>query len=186
MFERFTEGSKAVLADARELAVELRSGHIMPGHILFGCTLAREETAGAPLRACGITAASVRSLLPVGRARSSDLPDIDALRAIGIEYVEIRSAVDKTFGEDALDSAPDRRVPTRSVGRTRFTPEAKRALELCLQLAVKELHQDRMMPGHLLLGLLRLDDDLVTDAVEQSGTTVALLSAKVLESLAAG
>jgi hypothetical protein len=37
-----------------------------------------------------------------------------------------------------------------------------------------------MTPGHLLLGLLRLDDEFVSSAVEQSGTTLAGLSAAVL------
>ena len=44
----------------------------------------------------------------------------------------------------------------------------------------RELHHDRMAPGHLLLGLLRLDDELVSRVLEQSGTTVAELSATVL------
>jgi hypothetical protein len=43
-----------------------------------------------------------------------------------------------------------------------------------------ELHHTTMKPGRLLLGLLRLDDEFVSQAVERSDTTVAGLSAAVL------
>jgi hypothetical protein len=42
-----------------------------------------------------------------------------------------------------------------------------------------------MTPGHLLLGLLRLDNEFVSSTIEQSGTTAAALSAAVLSRLAA-
>jgi ATP-dependent Clp protease ATP-binding subunit ClpA len=158
MFGRLTEGSKAVIAEARDLALERSDGFITPGHLLFGCTQATEETAGAPLR--------------------------ESLSAIGIDYEEIRSAVEATFGEGALDVAPDRRETPGGSGRPRFAPDAKKAIAMCMHVAVKELHQERL-PGHILLGLLRLDDAVVTKALEQSGTSVAHLSATVLESLAA-
>ena len=87
--------------------------------------------------------------------------------------------MEETFGSGALESAPDRRVRTGGSRRTRFTPEAKRSLELALGV-VKELHHDRMVPGHLLLGLLRLDNEFVSRVLEQSATTVAALSAAVL------
>ena len=82
--------------------------------------------------------------------------------------------------------APDHvaiRRPAPGVRRSPLT--RKKAIAMCMHVAVKELHQDRMMPGHILLGLLRLDDAFVTTVVEQSGTSVAHLSACVLESLAA-
>lgn len=64
MFEQYTEASKAVLVEAQDLAVELGSGYISVGHLLYGCAEVRAETAGRPLRDCGITAAYVRRLLP--------------------------------------------------------------------------------------------------------------------------
>ena len=45
MFERFTEGSRAVLVEARDLALELGSPSIDVGHLLYGCAEGREETA---------------------------------------------------------------------------------------------------------------------------------------------
>ena len=63
-------------------------------------------------------------------------------------------------------------------------PSAKRSIELAFR-AAQELHQQRIAPGHLLLGLLRLDNELVSNIIERSGTTVATLSAAVLTHLAA-
>ena len=74
--------------------------------------------------------------------------------------------------------------PTRTARsrRTGFTPEARQSLVLTLQVA-RELHHDRLSPGHLLLGLLRLDHEFVAEVITQSETTVAMLSAAVLAAL---
>jgi ATP-dependent Clp protease ATP-binding subunit ClpA len=190
MFERFTQGAKAVLVAAQDVAVELGTGHIGPGHILYGCAAGREPTAGEVLRACGITEASIRRLLP----RSEDAPgdetdpealhgiDLEALHAIGIDYEGVRAVADETFGTGALESAPDRRVATAKLRKPPFTPEAKRSLALALRAAT-ELDDRHMEPGHLLLGLLRLNDDFISSIVQQSGSTVTELSASVLERL---
>lgn len=180
MFERFTQGSKAVLVQAQDVAIELGAPYISPGHILYGCAAGRESTAGEPLRACGITEESIRRRLPRSEEASAGDIDPDALRAIGIDYEGVRAAVERTFGEGALEAAPDRRSPTAKLRKPPFTPQAKRSLELALRVAV-ELHDHHMEPGHLLLGLLRLDDDFISSVVQQSGATVAGLSASVLE-----
>ena len=44
MFERFSNGSRATVVAAHELALALGSGSIGPGHLLYGCAEAREET----------------------------------------------------------------------------------------------------------------------------------------------
>ncbi len=184
MFEQYTEASKAVLVEAQDLAVELGSGYISVGHLLYGCAEVRAETAGRPLRDCGITAAYVRRLLPHTPEQPAGPADPEALSAIGIDYGGVRAAVEATFGPGALDNAPDRRVPASRTRQPPYTPNAKRSLELAL-LAARELRQDQVVPGHLLLGLLRLDNDFVSNLIEESGTTIAALSAAVLTTLAA-
>lgn len=182
MFERFTEGSRAVLVEAQDLALELGSSSIDVGHLLYGCAEGREETAGRPLHDCGLTGVFVRGRLPrAGTRPPAGSIDPDALRTIGIDYDGVRSAVEQTFGSGALDAAPDRRTSS-SGGKPPFTRQAKRSLGLALRAAI-ELHHDRMVPGHLLLGLLRLDDEFVTGALQTTGTTVAGLSAAVLSRL---
>jgi len=183
MFERFTENARTVLVEAQDVAVELSSRYIGAGHLLYGCAEVREETAGRPLHDLGITGASMRRLLPREEERAADSVDPDALRAIGIDYEAVRASVEQNFGPGALDVAPDRRVPGGG-RKPPFTPDAKRSLELALRVAI-ELHAERIVPGHLLLGLLRLDNELVVAAIEQSGTSVAALSAAVLTRLSA-
>jgi len=179
MFERFSEESRAVLVEAQDLAVELGSHYLTPMHLLYGCAQVRDETAGRPLRDAGITGASIRRQLPRATERAGGQVDPDALRALGVDYDGMRAAVEKTFGPGALESAPDRRVPAARRRKPRFTPEAKRALELTLRVTV-ELHDGRIRPGHILLGLLRLDDDYVTGVVAGAGATVGALSAGAL------
>jgi ATP-dependent Clp protease ATP-binding subunit ClpA len=184
MFERFTESSKAVLVEAQDLAVELGARHISVAHLLYGCAEGREETAGQPLKECGVTVASIRRMLPHTPEQPAGQVDPEALSAIGIDYEGVRAAVEGTFGAGALENAPDRRVPATGTRKPPFTPNAKRSLELALR-AAQELHQHHIAPGHLLLGLLRLDNEIVSSIVEESGTTVAALSAAVLTRLAA-
>jgi ATP-dependent Clp protease ATP-binding subunit ClpA len=186
MFERFTEGSRTILTDAQDVARELGSPYIAVAHILYGCAEGRTETAGKPLHDFGITGASVRRLLP----RTDDQPtagevDPEALRAIGIDYDGVRTAVEHTFGSGALETAPDRRTPTRTLRKPPFTPIAKRTLERSLRVAL-ELHHKSIMPGHILLAVLRLDSEFVSDVIESADTTVAALSAAVLTGLTAG
>jgi ATP-dependent Clp protease ATP-binding subunit ClpA len=179
MFERFTQEAKAVLAEAQDVAIELGAPYISPGHILYGCAAGREPTASEPLRACGITEESIRQFLPRSEEASGGDIDPDALRAIGIDYEGVRAAVERTFGEGSLENAPDRRSSVK-LRKPRFTRHAKRSLELALRVAV-ELHDHDMEPGHILLGLLRLDDDFISSVVQRSGATIAGLSASVLE-----
>jgi ATP-dependent Clp protease ATP-binding subunit ClpA len=183
MFERFTEESRAVVVEAHDLAIELGSPSIETGHLLCGCAQEGGPTAAEPMRACGITTAVIRRLLPRGGGQPTNEIDAESLRAIGIDYEGVRAAVEETFGPGALASAPDRRVAPGSRRHPRFTPAAKEAMKLTLAIATRELHHGSLMPGHLLLGLLRLDDQFVSTVLERSGTTVSQLSAAVLTQL---
>ncbi|EST38166.1 hypothetical protein N566_08905, partial [Streptomycetaceae bacterium MP113-05] len=106
--------------------------------------------------------------------------DAEALRTLGID-LDVRRRTDAAFGEGALDrpSEPDGGRPRRGfvfgrdrsarpAGRIRFTPRAKKALELSLReaLAVKDRH---IGVEHVLLGLLRSDDRLTRELFERLG-----------------
>jgi ATP-dependent Clp protease ATP-binding subunit ClpA len=182
MFERFTPEAKAVLVEAQDAAIDFGSTYITPAHLLYGCAKGRESTAGEPLHNCGITGESVLEVVPRAERAEHAVIDPDALRAIGIDYDRVKNAVDEAFGDGALASSPDRRVRAEARRRPPFTTEAKRSLELSLRVAL-ELHDRRIRPGHLLLGLLRLDDDSISRVVEQQGASIAGLSATVLQRL---
>jgi ATP-dependent Clp protease ATP-binding subunit ClpA len=185
MFKRFSDPARAVLIEAEDLAKELGSPYLGAGHLLYGCAEGREPTAGRPLHDAGITGPVIRRALPRLEEAAPRQLDPDALRAIGIDYEGVQSAVEQTFGAGALESAPDRRAPSGRIRKPRFTPDAKRSLELSLRVA-QELHDKRIEPGHLLLGILRLDNDLVSSVIEKSETDVATLSAGVLTQLTKG
>ena len=71
---------------------------------------------------------------PCRRAASGQV-DAESLRAIGIDYEDVRATVEKTFGPGALESAPDRRVRSGSTRRPPFTyawlqPSSRRKLSV--------------------------------------------------------
>jgi ATP-dependent Clp protease ATP-binding subunit ClpA len=183
MFERFTESAKGILAEAQDLALELGSPSIVPGHLLYGCAEVRDETAGVPLRALGINGAAVRTLMPRQKEQATGLIDAEALQAIGIDYAAVRATVERNFGPGALDTAPDRRVLS-APRKPPFSPEAKHSLELALRSMVR-LDGHRIAPGHLVLGLTWQENALVMAVVEAAGTTVDELAAAVTASLSA-
>jgi ATP-dependent Clp protease ATP-binding subunit ClpA len=182
MCERFTQESTAVLVEAQDTAIALGSEYITPSHLLYGCAVGRESTAGEPLHESGITGESILRAFPPLSNQDETKVDPEALRAIGIDLANVRRAVDETFGEGALESSPDRRALGASGRKPRFTPEAKRSVEQSLRVAL-ELHEKCIRPGHLLLGLLRLNDGQISSLVEQHGSTVAGLSATVEQRL---
>lgn len=184
MFERFTEGSKAALAEAQDLALELASPVIDIGHLLYGLAEGREETAGKPLRDRGISAVRVRHMIPRVNPLAQGEFDAESLQSIGIDFNGVRTVVEETFGSGALASAPDRRVASSAARRPRLTPDAKRSLENGMRVAI-ELHDRKIKPGHLLLGLLRINDELVIDTLAAAGTSVAGLSSDVFAQLSA-
>jgi ATP-dependent Clp protease ATP-binding subunit ClpA len=191
MFERFTIEARRVLVDAQDVAVELDSAYISTGHLLYGCAESADGVAAEPLIGSGLTAPVIRRLLPrpaAGgeRASGDEAIDREALLDIGIDYDDIRIAVEASFGPGALESAPDRRHTRGGSRRPRFTPSAKKSLELALRAAVNELHHDSMRPGHLLLGLLRVDDTFVSEALARSGTSASSMATLVLDRMGQG
>lgn len=183
MFSRFTDTAKAVMDSANAVATDLCSRYIGPGHLLYGCAAVEDSTAAEPLREAGVTAHRIRALLPQVSHDSASL-DADAMRAIGIDYDQVRRAVETTFGPGALESVPDRRQGPPSRRHPALSPETKRALDLTLK-AARDLHSYRIRPGHMLLGLLRLDNDFVASAIEQQGAELTSMIVIVMDHLAA-
>jgi ATP-dependent Clp protease ATP-binding subunit ClpA len=151
VFERFTRQARDVVRRAVDAAHEVRAARIDTGHLLVA--LARDAgPAGETLRQAGVTAD--RLLSDLGGPGGGRI-DPDALRALGIDYAEVRRAVETEFGAGALDRALDRsRTRWRRTGRgTRFAPEAKQALERALRAAI-DLRDRHIGAEHILLGVL--------------------------------
>lgn len=158
MSERLTEGSRAAQVEGRE------------------------ETSGQPLRASGIAAAQVRRMIPRGEHFQAGTFGAESLHSIGIDFGKVRDVVESSFGAGALESAPVRRVALQRPRRPRFAPETTRLLQYSLRVAI-ELHDEMIQPGHLLLGLLRVNGGFANTVLEQAGTSVAGFSSVVLTQL---
>lgn len=170
MFEKFTGAARQAVVHA--LGEARGATAIDTGHLL--AALAADEGAtGRLLREAGVTLERVRADL--GRAGSLDPM---ALWSIGIDYDEVRRAVDGEFGSGALEQALDRR-PRRG-RRPRLAPEARDALAQALRHAVAE--RDREIGAeHLLLGVVQEPGSRAARLLDSYGVDVAVLRRAVLD-----
>lgn len=170
MFERFTRDARAVVVSTQDLCHGLGANEVRPVHLLVALT---EEGSGVRdlLAAHGITTDAVAECLgiapPAPPARLGE-DDAAALRSLGIDLDAIRDAVERQFGEGALDEPPEdvAQVPGRvgrvgRVGHVRFGRGSKKVLELSLREAIRTGARE-IRTEHLALGVLRADDEAVT------------------------
>ncbi|HSF27025.1 MAG TPA: Clp protease N-terminal domain-containing protein [Actinomycetes bacterium] len=164
MFERFTEDARAVVSGAREGAVARGDGWVGSEHLLLA-VLEDHSAVARALGELGLTAARVRAQLP-GSGRGTPSDD-DALRDLGINIDEVRRRAEERFGAGALDEPPAARPApwwrrgratesSAHSGRPRFSPEAKKALELAVRESLR-LKAGAIALDHVVLGLLRAD-----------------------------
>ena len=163
MFERFTRDARAVVISTQDLCHGLGADEVRPVHLLLALT---EEGSGVRglLAAHGITTDAVATSLGI---------DLDAIRA----------AVERQFGQGALDEPPqdetqdaghatrpgededdDPWAARRRFGRSghiRFGRGSKKVLELSLREAIRTGARE-IRTEHIALGVLRADDEAVT------------------------
>ena len=109
MFERFTGGARAVVAQAQQHARRLGHGYIGCEHLLLAAA-STSEPAGAALREHGVTPEGVEAEIVrrAGLGQAAGLfsaLDRDALASIGIDIDAVRAQVEAAFGPDALTRA---------------------------------------------------------------------------------
>jgi ATP-dependent Clp protease ATP-binding subunit ClpA len=171
MFERLTAPAREVVIGARAQADQLGHRHVGTEHLLLALLA---PTAGAPatiLAAAGLTEASVRAdivrLIGDGQFGESD---VAALEAIGIDLNAIKAKLEESFGPGALEpEVPPTRYGLfgRKVSGGRFTPRAKKVLELGLREALRLKH-NYIGTEHLLLGLIREGEGLAAQIMHQA------------------
>ena len=192
MFERFTRDARVVVISTQDICQGLGVDEVRPVHLLLALT---EEGNGVRdvLAAHGITTDAVADCLGVAPpAPLAPLGDDDAaaLRSLGIDLDAIREAVERQFGEGALDAdtasqkpAADR--PARSAdddedtwaarrrfglgGHIRFGRGAKKVLELSLREALRTGARE-IRTEHIALGVLRADDEAVAMLLRTVGS----------------
>ncbi|MCW6009137.1 Clp protease [Micromonospora sp. CPCC 205371] len=197
MFERFTKPARDVVIGAQTEARELRHRHVGTEHLLLAL-LRGDSIACTVLRDAGVhpeqVSADVQARVgagpdPLGQA------DAEALRSIGIDLDAIRSKIEETFGEGALDQPHVCEEPRRGLFRRQprhvhsasprhlpFTPRAKKVLELSLREAL-HLKHSYIGTEHILLGLIREGEGLAAKVLTDAGLSLDELRTHVLDAL---
>jgi len=177
MFERFTTEARQVVVGAQSEARQLHSGRIGTEHLLLAL-LAQGAPSAAVLTRHGLTHDAVAEAV-VGYVGAGDL-DAEALAALGIDLEAVRSTVEATFGEGALDGPPGSRDPR---GHIPFTPRAKKVLELSLREAIA-LKSKSIADTHIALGLLREGEGVAMKVIVDRGIDTAELRRDLTAALA--
>ncbi|MFL6080473.1 MAG: Clp protease N-terminal domain-containing protein [Ornithinibacter sp.] len=191
MFERFSHDARTVVVSAIDLCTAVDADEVRPVHLLHALT-ARPTGARDLLAAHGITEDAVGAALGAAQAapgRPLDDDDAAALRSLGIDLDAIREAVDRQFGQGALEGAltpsPDdahdadididlsRRRLTIG-GSVRFGRGAKKVLELSLREAIR-VRAREIRSEHIALALLRTDDEAVRMLLGSLGVDASAL-----------
>ncbi|TDE09646.1 Clp protease N-terminal domain-containing protein [Jiangella asiatica] len=199
MFERFTTEARDTVVQAQREARELRHRWIGTEHLLLALLRRPDAPGVATLTRLGVTASAARSAVTAVVAGDDGGPlgedDTEALRSLGIDLDEVRRRAEAAFGEGALDTPLDvdrgrrfglfrRRLSSsdRGPGHLPFVPRAKKALELSLReaLALKDKH---IGTEHLVLGLLRGDDQLMRGVLERLGVEPGAVRSEVVADL---
>ncbi len=179
MFERFTQSARGVVVQAREEA--FRAGHDWIGTEHVTVALAADEgIAGQALRSFGVSIDELRTALSHQATGPDRDLDADALRRIGIDLDDVRRAVERTFGEGALEEPPDQGGRRRRGSHIPFTKDAKRSLEGALRQALVLGHRS-LGSEHLLLGVLDDADRSGARLLTALGVDVPRLRAATIE-----
>ncbi|SDQ45965.1 Clp protease N-terminal domain-containing protein [Thermostaphylospora chromogena] len=164
MFERFTDGARAVVKRSQQEARELRHAAIGTEHLLLALLA---DTAREPARVLGeLGLDHARAKERITRYTGSDDLDADALGLLGIDLDTVREKVEEVFGPGALDRPPGSAKSPR--GHIPFTSRAKKVLELALREAIRLKH-NYITDGHILLGILREGDGLAMKVITEAG-----------------
>jgi ATP-dependent Clp protease ATP-binding subunit ClpA len=161
MFERFTKKARAVVTRAEQHAVDTTAHEIRPEHLLMALLDQEDCLAVEVLARLGAPAARLRDELDRRRMQyvdGLDEDDAEALRAIGIDLDEVVRRIDRNLG--------GLRPSTRT--HPRFSRASKKVLQLALREALA-LRHDYIGTEHILLGLARADDRVVSDTLSAFG-----------------
>jgi hypothetical protein len=161
VFDRCDEDTTVIVKTAVAEAGRLGHNHVGTEHLLVALSRHRD-----------LLPATVAGLLPtadhllarvVGEVNPSSGRDAELLRVVGIDLGEVRAAVRRTFGDDAVDQPgrrrvhqpwqpwrrPSRRCTSLLAGSMAMAPRVKQAFELARRHAD---HADGVIrPAELLL-----------------------------------
>lgn len=194
MFDRCDADTLAVLETG--FAEAKRLGHSWLGteHLLLAL-VQHSERLPEPVARLLPTEEQVRAALNAEFDQRPG-PDAELLATLGIDLDEVRAAVRRTFGPEALDRLAERRVhqpwqPWRRPSRDCFSLLAaqglsvlcrvKRALEHALEDATRR-QRSEIDPAGLLLGMVEVEDALANRLLRDTGVAPAAVRAALQQS----
>jgi ATP-dependent Clp protease ATP-binding subunit ClpA len=189
MFERFTvQARELVCVWTRQEAQALGHPHVGTEHLLLGLLHPEAGLSHDVLTGAGLSRERVRA--EVRRLVGPTPPQLDeedaaALRSVGIDLDRVIAKIEESFGPQALQPPPfqyRRGLFGRTTGPTRFTPRARKVLELSLREALRLKHGG-IGTEHMLLGLVREGEGLAAKIITDSGVDLADLREATLAAL---
>jgi len=174
MLERFTKKARATVQDAVRIAQNSTASEVRPEHLLAALLQDESCLAVQVLEDLGVHVATLHTELDGRRMQyvdGLDADDAEALQAIGIDLDEVVRRIDRNLAGTRARSQ-----------RPRFARASKKVLELALREAVA-LRHNYIGTEHLLLGLARCDDRVVSDTLAGVGLERGPLRAAVAEAV---
>lgn len=175
MFERFAKEARDAVTGAQGVARSRGDSRITSEHLLLALADEPDSVARHALGSLGVQPAALRAAAsaPPGAL------DASALAAIGVDLDAVRAQVEGTFGAGALD-----RGDVAGRRHIAFAPDAKRALEQALRVAMASKSR-RIDTGHLLVGVCLVDDGPGRALLARTGVTTDAARSAVEEARAA-
>jgi ATP-dependent Clp protease ATP-binding subunit ClpA len=174
MLERFTRKARETVHGAVRIAQNATASEVRPEHVLAALLADETSLAVRVLADSGVPLDRIHAELDRRRMQyvdGLDADDAEALQAIGIDLDEVVRRIDQNLG--GATSRPR---------RPRFARSSKKVLELALREAVA-LRHNYIGTEHLLLGLARSDDRVVSDTLTSVGVERGSLRRAVEEAV---
>jgi ATP-dependent Clp protease ATP-binding subunit ClpA len=174
MFERFTTDARMLVLAARQCAEDEHVAEVRPDHLFLALLGDEDSLAVQVMESAGARRQRTAEALTRHRATADSglgPDDVAALAAIGIDVEEVLRRIDDHLG--GLRPAVHRGAP-------RFARGSKKALELALREAIA-LRDQSIGSEHILLGLARGGDRVVSATLDEVGVSVSALRRAVAD-----
>jgi ATP-dependent Clp protease ATP-binding subunit ClpA len=175
MFERFSQDAREAVIRSADEARRLRHDYIGPEHLLL--SLAAQPT-GVAADALAANALEITDLRERVAAESGAPSDAAALASLGIDLESVRASAEATFGPGALDRPRSGLRGRFRLGGLPWNDRAKKSIELALRATNRHKHS-HISTGHLLLGVLDKDNEMVLRVLSSAEADIDALRGDV-------
>jgi ATP-dependent Clp protease ATP-binding subunit ClpA len=186
VFERCDQNTIAVLNTALDEARRLGHNYVGTEHLLLALMQHREFLPDAVATLLPRDVDAVTAALDAILDGPSPPPDAELLKILGIDLDEVRRAVRRTFGDDAVEQfgrrhvrqpwqpwrRPSRRCMSLLAGGMGVAPRVKRAFEHARRDADRR-ERAAIDPASLLLGMVEVEDALSNRLLRDAGVDPA-------------